>query len=286
MHQITGLIFSSTDTIILTFSSRRGLHSASIYSTYNLVITALHTLCNTVNNSLQFMLGLTYHENKERYLKLHDAYNTYYITFIFSMISVCYLMFRPFILMYTKGADINYDLPYLPLLFCLIQLLSATRSVSNNLIAISGHMRATVWRSMVEAGINVAVSLGLVVLFRFKGIESIYAVLIGTVVALLYRTNDIIIYTDVKILNRNPLHTYKPVFVNFALFGFIVFLSSILNIRLNSWLQFIGYGVLFGVTVIPAYFIINSLFAVKDFSFVYGILKDKLSKSKIIKGSN
>lgn len=272
IHQVSLLIFSSTDTLVISIAGKEGLVYASIYTTYNMVMHALHKLCSTINNSLMFMLGITYHENKEEYVKLHDAYNTYYITFMFSMISVCYLLFRPFIVLYTRKFDFNYDLPYLPLLFCLVQLLSSIRSVSSNLINIAGHAKATVPRTIIEAAINLVVSLALVWDF------GLYGVLIGTVVALLYRANDIIIYTSKRILNRGCFKAYKPVIINFVLFGVVVMLERIIGLELSGYGAFFLYGVLYGVTVLPAYFIINSLLAPAEFRYVFNIVKGKLVK--------
>lgn len=274
-HQITTLIATSTDTVVL--SVLVDLTAASIYSVYNIVTSSIHSLCGTVNNSLLFILGITYHSNKDRYLRLHDAYNTYYITFIFSIMSVCYLLYRPFISIYMRNADIDYNVPYVALLFCLIQVLSSTRAVSNNLISIAGHMRQTVWRSAIEAAINLVTSLILVWPLGIQG------VLLGTVVSLLYRTNDIILYTDLKILKRNPMKTYKPVIINFVLFGLTVWLEKVIGLELENYYQFLKYGVIFGVTVIPVFFIVNSVLAPKEFGFVFDILKRKLP-SKLKKG--
>ncbi len=273
-HQVTSLVFSSTDNVILTFFD---LALVSIYNVYNHITVALHHLCATVNNSLSFVLGLTYHKDKDRYLALHDAYNTYYITFIFSMMSLCFLMFRPFILLYTDGADINYDLPNLALLFCLIQMLSATRMVSNNLISIAGHMKNTIWRTVVEAVINLTVSISLAVLMPEHRVQG---VLLGTVIALLYRVNDIVLYTERKILKRSPLKSYRPIIVNFALFGAVFWLEKTVALTPDGYLQFVVYGVIYSVIVIPVFFIVNSLLAPKEFRFVFDILKGKIKKKK------
>ena len=218
------------------------------------------------------MLGITFHEDKEEYTKLHDAYNTYYITFMFAMISVCYLLFRPFILLYTRKFDFNYDLPYLPLLFCLVQLLSSIRMVAVNLINIAGHAKATVPRTIIEAAINLVVSLALVWNL------GLYGVLIGTVVALLYRANDIIIYTSKRILKRSCYKAYKPVVINFVLFGVIVILERLIGLELSDYGAFFLYGVLYGVTVLPVYFVINSLLSPAEFKYVFNIIKGKLVK--------
>ena len=272
IHQVSLLIFSSTDTLVISIAGKEGLVYASIYTTYNMIMHALHKLCNTINNSLMFMLGITFHEDKEEYTKLHDAYNTYYITFMFAMISVCYLLFRPFILLYTRKFDFNYDLPYLPLLFCLVQLLSSIRMVASNLINIAGHAKATVPRTIAEAAINLVVSLALVWNL------GLYGVLIGTVVALLYRANDIIIYTSKRILKRSCYKAYKPVVINFVLFGGIVILERLIGLELSDYGAFFLYGVLYGVTVLPVYFVINSLLSPAEFKYVFNIIKGKLVK--------
>ncbi len=270
IHQISLLIFSNTDTLVISMAGEQGLVYASIYTTYNYVIHALQKMCSTLNNSLLFMLGITFHEDREEYIKLHDAYNTYYITFIFSVISVCYLLFRPFILIYTADFDFNYDLPYIPLLFCLVQLLSCVRMVAGNLINIAGHAKATVPRTIAEAAINLVVSLALVWPF------GLYGVLIGTIVALLYRANDIIIYANKHILKQSYFKAYKPVIINFILFAVIFFIEKAAALKLANLGEFFLYGIFYGVTVIPAYFVINSLISPAEFKYVLNIVKNSI----------
>ncbi len=277
VHQITTLITNSTDTLLLSIF--KDFNYASIYGVYNLVISSINQLCNAVNHSLSFVLGITYHKDKARYLKLHDAYNTYYITFIFSIMTVCYMLFAPFIAIYMKKADINYNIPYLAMLFCLIQILSSTRMVANNLISIAGHMPQTMGRSAIQAGINLTVSLILIYPLGIHG------VLIGTVVSLLYRTNDIILYTDLKILKRNPMKSYKPVIINFAIFALSAYINQRIDLDLTQYeittvafLHFLKFGVIYSAIIIPVYFIVNSILAPNEFKFVFDILKSKIKK--------
>ena len=274
IHQISLLIFSNTGALVISMSGEKGLVYASIYTTYNFVMHALHKLCNTINNSLLFMLGITFHEDREEYIKLHDAYNTYYIAFMFSMLSVCYMLFRPFILIYTQKFDYNYDLPWLPLLFCLVELLSSVRMVSNNLISIAGHAKATIPRTITEAAINLVVSLTLVFVCRL----GIYGVLMGPIVALLYRANDVLIYTTKHILKRGYFKSYKPVIINFAIFAVVVALEKMMALEFTGYGQFLIYGIIFCATIIPAYFAINSLFSPAEFRYVFNILKRKIHK--------
>lgn len=268
VHQISLLIFSSTDVLVLSLFC--GFKIVSVYAVYNMVMTSLNALVNTLYNSVAFTLGHTFHEDKKRYLKLHDAIDTYYTAFIFGTFSVCYILFTPFILLYTRGiTDIEYANNYLPFLFCVIQLLTSARMVSNNLIRIAGHIKQTIPRSLVEAGINIVVSL---ILVKFVGI---YGVLIGTIVALLYRTNDIIIYANTRILKRKPIRTYKTLVINIILFYIIILVSKHVNLSIVSYTSFTIKGFIVAIVIIPVYFIINTLADLSSFIFIKNIIIDR-----------
>ena len=271
IHHISLLIFSNTDMIVLSIFCDFKL--VSVYSIYNLIFMSLNSIINTINNSILFNLGQLYHENKKKYLQLHDAYENYYITFVFSIYSICYLLIIPFIAIYTKGIkDINYIDHRLTILFVMIQLLTCTRIVSNNLIKIAGHVKQTVNRTLIEAFINISLSLILV------NIIGIYGVLIGTIVALLYRSIDIIYYANNKILQRNCNKVLKVVFVNFNLFILVTMLSRIWKIELTSYLDFIVMGIILCLIIIPVFFIVNSITSKESFKFLYNLIKSKVLK--------
>lgn len=220
VHELSGVVFSSTDTFVL--STFCGLILASIYSVYNMIFVALNSLINSLNSGLQYVLGQTYNKDKEKYVKVHDVYDDVYMSFVFALFTVAYVLICPFITIYTANAtDVTYVDYWLPILFVSIQLLSCGRATSARLITISGHAKATQWRSLLEAGINLAVSI---VAVNFIGI---YGVLIGTIVALLYRFNDIVIYANKKILHRNPIKTYAKFFFNVIIFVAVVVLEML-----------------------------------------------------------
>lgn len=268
IHQITSLIFMSTDTIVLTLEST--LKIVSIYNVYNMIISALNLLCNTLNDGLAFILGLTYYENEKDYVLLHDTYNVYYSAFVTALMSICYVLFRPFLILYTNGMDENYILAYLPLMFCLIQILSALRMVSNNLIRIAGHMPQTVSRTIIEAVLNLGIS---VILTPKLGI---YGVLLGTIIALAYRTNDIILYSDIKILKRNPIYSYKTVFINMMLFFIIVGINQKITLNMESYFVFFIGAIISSILIGSIYFFINSVFNKKEFKFLKEIVIGKI----------
>ena len=262
IHNIIYLIFNNTDTIIISFFC--GLKVASVYAIYNMIFSNVLGLVNTLFNSMKFTLGQTYNADKNKYIVLHDTYKSYYCCFVFSVVTVIYILITPFIKLYTEGVtDIQYVDSYLPMLFCLVSLLSSCRSTESNLVNLTFHAKQTLWRAGLEAVINLGISL---VLIQFIGI---YGCLLGTIIALLYRTNDFIIYANRKILNRNPVQAYITVISNFLVFFIAVGICNRVNIIIMNYFEFCIYGFCLMVFMLTVYFIVNSLTNLNGFRFVY-----------------
>lgn len=252
VHEICNVIFSSTDVLVLSIFC--DLKVASIYAIYNLVFSAINTLINQVHSGCFYILGQTYNKDEKKYIKVHDIYDTYYIAFVFAMISTVYMCILPFVRLYTDGVtNINYIDEWLPFLFCLIQLLSCCRITSSNLIKIAGHAKQTVLRAITEAVINLGVSLLLV---QYIGI---YGVLLGTVFALLYRTNDMIVYANVRILKRKPLITYQTIITNCVIFVCIMAIQRVLQLKIDTFMNLFLFAGFFCLGVMVVYFGINTV---------------------------
>ena len=123
VFQIANLIFKNTDIIILTVFF--GLKIVSIYAMYNLIFTMIDVAVQTINGSVTSALGLIYNESKMKYLKFYDLYEVYFMSTVFSLFSVTYILILPFMELYTAGiTDANYIDYFLPIFFVSIKLLS------------------------------------------------------------------------------------------------------------------------------------------------------------------
>lgn len=250
VHEISGVVFSSTDTIMLSLFC--GLREASIYAVYSLVLNALRTIIGQVFNSTSYVLGKSYSHNRDEYYKTHDGFNRVYVCGTFIVFTVAYLMLLPFLRIYTYGVnDANYLDSNLPLLFVLIELLSSCRIVDNQLIKIALHAKQTINRSITEAAINLIVSI---VAVQFVGI---YGVLIGTVVALMYRSNDIIRYANRNILMRKPTKEYFLYISNFCVFACFVIGNGFITLETSTYLQLFGMACVVGVVVLGVFGAVN-----------------------------
>lgn len=248
IHQISTLIFNNTDILILTFFC--DLSTVSIYILYRNLITMISTLLNTFLTSVNFKLGQTFHD-RERFLKLFDIYETFHIAITFSLCTIAYVCITPFMKLYTAGMDVNYIIPYLPLLMIILEILSYGRMPSLNLATYAGHFKQTQWRSILESAINLISSL---VLVNFIGING---VVLGTIIALLYRTNDMIIYGNKKILNRSPLPQYALWIVNIILSAITIFIFNLLNLQLDNYFVIILTAAVMCVICVPLYIVIS-----------------------------
>lgn len=252
VHQISGLIFNNTDTIILTFFC--GLKVVSVYAMYNMLFGMIANVIGYLSSSVSFAMGQLFHSDRERYRKIQEAYETYYLAVSFALFSVAYIFILPFLRLYTSGiTDINYIDKWISILFVLFQILNYGRNTSNNIIDFAGQYKQTVWRSLLETSINLTVSL--VCVYHF----GIYGVLIGTIAALLYRTNDIILFANHRIMHRSAWPTYRRWLVNAALLLLCAFLGSFLPDSYAGYGSLIGVAIAVSLLVVVLFLTVNTL---------------------------
>ena len=236
VHQISSLVFRNTDVMILTIFC--GLPTVSVYTIYKMVSSHLESILAIPITSVNFVMGQTFQMDRSLYIRRVDLLESYYSALLFSLFSVALFLYLPFIRVYTAGADMEYADPWLAVLFVLIALLSKSREISINTGSYAGHFRQTVPFTIRESAINLTVSL---IGVYFLGI---YGVLLGTVAALAYRTNQTILYANHVVLNRSARKTYAIYGVNIILFFLVQFLFQqfLGGIVLNSYLRLAAAG--------------------------------------------
>lgn len=263
--EVAWTVFSSTDLIVIGIFLSTS-HS-SIYAVYNMVILALNGILNAAYGGISYCLGIAFAESKEKYTKIHDMFNSFFMSAITILMSVSYLLLIPFVKLYTNGiTDINYIYEWLPLLFCLVPILSWSRYVAGNLSGIGGFAKQTGVVSLIEAAINVVLSI---ILVNFIGL---YGVLIATVVALPIKVVWLNWIADCKILKRSPKRTVLILLSNYAIFACcIIFKVFYGEFNINSWLELVFYG--FVLTFVISIVVISVNMVINKNMF--GLLKIK-----------
>lgn len=266
IHQISGLIFNNTDVLLLTFFA--GLKPVSVYSMYAMIFGMVKTLAVVLYDSYTYALGQSYNTDKQRFNRLFNAYEVLTIMITFSLYCICRVLMNPFLVLYTYGVnDIRYVDSILPWLFAVYYLLHNGRTSSATVINIAQHFEDTKWRSIIESVINLTVSIICVIRF------GVYGVLIGTIAALLYRTNDMIIYAA-GILKRSCWITYKRWLLNLAVFGGVSLVLNRFDFVVDNYFQLVLEAVGVSVFVIVVFIGVNALFEWDNIKYViHGVMR-------------
>lgn len=249
--ELAWTIFSSTDMIVLsTFLSTK---LSSVYTVYNLVFHSLNTILSTVYFSINYILGQSFHRNRNQYMQLHDDFTSVFFGGMTVLMCTAYTLTLPFIKLYTHGvADVDYYYSELPILFCLVQELSWSRYITGNLSGVAGYAKPVSRISLIEALINIVLSIMLVNHYGIIG------VLFATVIALPIKVVYLTWLSEKVILKRKALHYLTILGVNFAIFGISVLIKPVLNLQISSYTAFIKYGSIVFLTYAAVSICINT----------------------------
>ncbi len=269
IHQIAGLVFQNTDVLILTVVC--DLKVVSVYSMYKLVVTHLSQVLNIPFAGVTFALGQTYNTDKAKFTKLIDSTEVFFGAFTFSMYSVFVALMFPFMELYTSGVnDIKYADMVLVVLFAAVELLTFARTPMLNTINYAGHFKKTLPQTIIETVINLTVSIVGVSLLGITG------VLLGTVAALLYRTIDVIIYSNTRLLNRKPFKTLSVYAVNLLLLVAFQLIYGRLGIVVDSYFDFIVVCIPVALVSLVCHFGVSLLIYGKERRMLLGFVKRKI----------
>lgn len=250
--EVAWTVFSSTDMIVISVFLSTSM--SSVYSVYNMVFVALNALLTSAYAAVNYNLGHAYVESMEKYKKMHNMYHSFFMAAITAIICVAYLMIIPFVKLYTSGVtDVEYVYELLPLMFCLVQLLSWSRYVPGNLSGIAGYAKQTSNVSLIEALVKI---VGSVILVNFFGI---IGVIMATVIALPLKVIYLNWLAEIKVMKRNPSNTIITLVLNYTIFAATVIVAKILPLTVNSYLQFFVYSTGFFAVCCAIVFSLNSV---------------------------
>lgn len=273
-HQMSGLVFNNTDTVLLSIFC--GLSTVSVYSMYAMLFGMIGTLLSNIGNSVTFALGQQLYVDKGIYEKKQDAFELIYITISFCLVLVAKSFITPFLKLYTQGVnDIRYIDRTLPIMFAAIALLENSRLSSAKTIHVAGHFSETQSHAIIEMMINIVVSIIGVIEF------GLYGVIAGTIAALLFRANAMIIYANKKILNRSPWKTYRRWLVNLGMFIAFTLISKVAfaHVVLDTYPRIILWAAISCVVVIPTFFVVASLCDIETYRYAKALLMPYLHKA-------
>ncbi len=256
-HSIANIIHSNSDVVLLTlFADAKVL---SIYSVYYLVLGKMKSIMQIFENGLEAAFGNMWVKGEMETLRRrfsmceHGLYC--FVAVVFSCVGVLIL---PFIKLYTDGVtDINYMIPSFAILATLTEAIYCIRDPYIILVHATGKYEETKIGAAIEAGINLVLSL---VLIKPLGINGL---IIGTLIANIYRTVQYEIFASRNVLGMSPkkiavkkvwlIVTVGIVILFYAIFGSKIQIS-------HGWISWIVQGVIVFFAASVIVFVMSFIF--------------------------
>jgi len=276
-HQIASFIHTNTDVMVLTIMSN--LYNVSIYSIYNMIVSGIKQLICTCSNSIEAMIGESI--AKKNFNKLRrdvSKYEWWINTLALILFGCTSTLIVSFVLIYTKGVnDANYNQPIFAYLLCFATFLSCIRLPYQSVVEAAGHFKQTKKGAIIEAMINILVSIILVRKFGCAGVA------LGTCSAMIYRTLDYGVYASKIILKREKKRLYKRFFSSCIFFCIIIlinylFAGSIIRINPNNYLNWCVYGIFVFIIQLILVLIFDALFYYNETKEVFNSIVMKIKK--------
>lgn len=200
-QHIAAVVLGNTDTVVLTLFST--LKNVSVYAVYHLVVNGVKQIVVSLTNGMQALLGNMLAKNETEELnRTFDRMEWVLHTAVTLVFSITALLIIPFVKVYTANIEdsADYIVPAFAYMITLAQAAYCLRLPYNIMVLAAGHYRQTQASAIIEAVINVVVSVILV--FRF----GLIGVAIGTLAAMVYRTVYLAVYLSKNIIYRKLRH--------------------------------------------------------------------------------
>lgn len=221
-QHVAAIIHGNTDITILTLFSTP--IEVSVYSVYMLVINSIKEFISSITSGIDSTFGdMLAREEYDNLNKKFRLYEFLYFTIITIVFGCTLLLIVPFVNVYTRGiTDANYHRPVFACLIILAELIYVQRFPYNALTLSAGHFKQTKNGAWLEALLNIILSIIFVFQFGLVGIA------IGTLIAMIIRTIEFVIYASDNILKRSKKIAFKNFIICFLEISIILLLSQII----------------------------------------------------------
>lgn len=252
-QHVASVVLNKTDVVVLTLFS--SLENVSIYTVYHLVVAGLMELVQAVVNGAQALFGNLL-ANKE-YDKLTEVFEKVEwlihtgTTLAFTMAGV---LIVPFVNVYTKGiSDVNYLLPGFAAAITLSQAMRSLRLPYLLMILAAGHYKQTQWSSVIEALINVIISVCVVARYGLVGVA------VGTFLAMAYRSGYLVWYLSKNILNRPIKYFVRHCVVDVITCAIMIQSTKMFVVMPDGYVQWVILAIKIGIICLLECVVINGI---------------------------
>lgn len=273
-QHVASAVNSNTDIIVLTFFS--SLKDVSIYSVYYMVVNGVRSIVSSLTNGLISMFGNMLAKGElEEANKTFSFVETLIHTVTVLLFTITGILIVPFVAVYTKDiSDANYITYPFGILITVALASYCLRLPYNIIVMAAGHYKETQVSAIIEAVLNISISVVFVFSFGLVGVA------IGTLVAMVYRTIYLAWYLSRNILNRNISIFIKHCFVDVLCISLMILATFFIGKEANTYLDWFVVALECGAICLACDLIINFIFYRNDMISIFRSVLSKTKKQK------
>lgn len=258
-QHIAYVVHTNTDVVLLTLCCGN-ISEVSVYSVYLMVINKIKDIVTSFTGGIDATFGdMIAKEETESLTKNFIKYEGIYLTIATILFSTTMFLIIPFVSIYTKEVtDVNYIRPIFAYIMVIAEFISTIRQPYNDLVKTAGHFKETRIGAWIETALNILISVILIWNFGIVGVA------IGTLIAIIIRTIELMYHCSKYILNRSVWDIFKKLLVIiFEVLITTIIMNLIPNIKILNYYNWIIQGIIvFSISSIVVLFI--NFFLYKD----------------------
>lgn len=276
-QHIAFFIHKNTDITVLTVLAN--IKEVSVYSVYNFAVAGCAKVVNIFSSSLEpafgNMIAKGEKENLRRRVYLCSTITIQATIILFSTAAV---VITPFVKIYTHGiTDVNYVRPAFGIIMLIAEAFYCIRLPYQSAVYAAGHFKQTRNGAIIEAVLNITISVILVFFFGLVGVA------VGTFISMLFRTSQYIWYYHTKIIGeRDGLASEgKRVLLSMIQIAVILLISFFIpKFELNGYTTWLLYSFGIGLLCSAVVLLFSYFFYREQWNDLVKIVKRLLGKKK------
>jgi O-antigen/teichoic acid export membrane protein len=280
IHQVAAFIHNNTDVILITIFCN--ISEVSVYSIYHMISYNVKVLVNSFSSGISAAFGDMIAKKEFAILRKNVSMFELLMCSVSAVIFSCTaILIVPFVSLYTQGInDYNYIRPLFGYLIVLSELLYCIRIPYQSVVEAAGHFKQTRNGALSEALINVLISLIMVKKWGIIG------VVVGTIVAMVFRTVQYAVYMNHNILKISCLPFIKRVIILALNIMATVLAGNVIPMTgTESYTNWIIYAVILVILASVITIFLNYIFYSSDMSsllnLVFSILKKNNNRKEL-----
>lgn len=277
VHSIANIVHDNTALVVLTLFTDAKI--ISVYTVYYLVIGKIKSLLSVVTSGIEAAFANMWIKEEYDTLK-RNFFGFEHVIYTFAAIvfSCVAMLILPFVGVYTQGInDVQYVRWDLAVLITMAEAVFCIRQPYLILVYATGNYKATQKGAVIEAIINIVVSVILTAIIGIPG------VVIGTLAANAYRTTQYIIFASKHILKTDYRDRFKKVLwvivTIFLTCGISALIKPILPVCVD-WSEWLVQAVVIFLIACTVTLVSSIVFYKKEINTVLFITKKLLGKIK------